>query len=513
MKEVVRIGNRGRRGQVSFVSLVVLLSLLFLLPTMGFCGESEIVDEGQAGEPHSPADHSYVHQSTPVSYSGMDDALSGRFNDGQISQLTTMMQNDFGIDVGSLNASAATGVNDQRVQWRDPRPEPDGPTVNFETVTMTTPEGWTITVHTQCTGAEGNYASSDNGGGTGTAWISITDAEGNQSWIQLCITNGEIVYQNFHAEDLIRDNATVIIQGPSNVDEDVENSWTLDIPDSNLPDETEEVYEVRWSGGPEAQWEAQGGTPAEGSGDTFATVFKEPGSATITVEATRSYEFKTMRAEPNPNYVEGTSPIEEAFIQTEAQMSGRVRGSASKTVSIADITPPDLTFHLMASHDVNDIVVKEAPLDKAPPKTVSVEIKGNNFTLDIPTPLLLTGLSAPATEPIEIGPSLSSSLLGFCVRRHERFKLFADCSDNYSASEALKPHWSIKNVTKDVDILPDGQSEYALIRRENIVAFQLFHLLVAVADEAGNETRLLIPIQVIGQSVGVDTMNYEGKKK
>ena len=62
----------------------------------------------------------------------------------------------------------------------------------------------------------------------------------------------------------------------------------------------------------------------------------------VTVEATREYQFKTYRAEPNPDYDENTDPLEDAFIQVLKIMTGTVRGSASLSVTVADITPPEI---------------------------------------------------------------------------------------------------------------------------------------------------------------------------
>ena len=89
-----------------------------------------------------------------------------------------------------------------------------------------------------------------NRGGTGTTWIVVTDADGNTSYLALHMQGGNIEYQEFHAEDMIADNADVEIQGPTAVDEDGNNQWKVIVPDSNLPEEDEDIFEVKWTGPP-----------------------------------------------------------------------------------------------------------------------------------------------------------------------------------------------------------------------------------------------------------------------
>ena len=136
----------------------------FFLSSLTFAGETQIVDEGSAGNPGRPTDHVYVHSTTEVSYSSAQDALSNRFSDSQMDQVSTMMTSGLGISLDSLTGNP-TGTNNKMVQWSDPRPEPDGPTTNWENVNFTTPEGYTVTLITQITGPEGTYGSTEKQGG------------------------------------------------------------------------------------------------------------------------------------------------------------------------------------------------------------------------------------------------------------------------------------------------------------------------------------------------------------
>ena len=495
-------------GLVRYVLAICLITCLFT-PTI-FAGQQEIVDSGDAGTPHQPSNHANVHSTTDVSYNSANDALSSRLNDSQVSKVSKMMTSDLGIPLSSLTGSA-TGTNRQMVQWSDPRPEPDGPTTNWENVYFTTPEGMEVKIMTQITGADGTYGSNDNGGGTGTMWIVVTDADGNTSYLSLCITKGEIVFQDFVSKDMIRDNATVQIEGPGTINEDTSGSWKVVVPDCNLPEEDEDIFEVEWAGPPCASWQAIGGNPASGSGESFSTTFNQPGGQMLMVEATREYKFKTYRAKPNPSYVEGTSPIEDAFIQVLTPMTGSVRGNASKSVTVADITPPDIQFALTGSHDTNNIDVKESPLDKTPPKTISVDLSGNNFTIAIGTPFTFNTI-APAGEAVFIGPTLEPSLMGIVIYEHERFKMAATVKDNYTPTESIDYKWSIIKPTTSEVIIPEGLVEYAVIRADNIDSVDTLMIHVSATDRASNTTMLEIPLTVLSRSSDVRTLATSSKK-
>jgi hypothetical protein len=471
----------------------------------------EIIDEGSAGTPGHPTDYQYVHTSTDVSYSSAADALGNRYSASQMDQISTMLSSNLGISLSALTGSA-TGTNNQMVQWSEPRPEPSGPTTNWENVELTTPDGMTVRIATQITGPEGTYGSTDNNGGTGTSWIVVTDADGNTSWLQLNMSGGEIVYQEFHGEDLVRDNAEVSIEGPTAVNEDTSNQWKVVVGDSNLPEETPDIFEVEWTGAPAGSWQAPGGNPASGSGESFSTKYTQPGSQMIMVEATRDYQFKTYRAEPNPDYVEGTSPLEDAFISVLKIMTGTVRGSASLTIAVSDITPPDLNFIVTAAHEGNSINVKEAPMDKEPPKTQSLDLSGNNFQLQVGTPFSLTRTSLPAGEAIFVGPALDPSLLGIVVRQHERFKLSAEVKDNATAVNQIDCKWSIENVTQSREIIPEGQVEYAVVRTDNVESMDNIIIHVSAADIAGNVTILEIPLLVLARDSNVESLALETKR-
>lgn len=494
----------------SIIIFAVLFNCICVLPLIA--GDTEIVDEGEAGTPHTPSDHIYVAESTDVSYSSADEALSNRFNPGQMAELSAMMSADLGIPLSSLTGTA-TGSNNQMVQWSDPKPEPDGPTTNHETVQLTTPDGMTVKIITQITGPEGTYDSTDSGGGTGTTFIVITDSEGNTSWLQICVTGTDIAYQNFHAEDLVGDNADVSIEGPTAIDEDTTNQWKVIVGDSNLPEETEDVFEVKWKGPPSATWQSPGGNPVSGSGESYSTLYTQPGVQTLLVEATREYQFKTYRAEPNPDYDSGTDPLSAAFIQVLKILSGSVKGGAMLSINVADITPPDIAFTITASHEGNSINVKEAPLDKAPPKTVSLDLSGNNFLLQVGTPFSLTKAGLPAGETVIVGPVLDPALIGIVVRQHERFKLAATVKDNATPPNQVVYKWSIENVTEGKIIIPEGRVEYAVVRTDNVDSMDNIIIHVSAADAVDNVTTIEIPLLVISRDTNVESLAFKSVRE
>lgn len=494
--------------------LLPLLVLLLLVPSAALrAGEDQIVDEGTAGQPHSPSTGAIPYDSSDVSYGGVADALGGRFNSSQVSSVLEMANNSLGIDLGSLQTGGMTGQNVQMLQWTAPNTQPESPTTNWETATGTTADGWTVTIHTQITGPDGTYGSTDGGGGTGTAWIGITDADGNTNWLMVCVTGGEIVYQNFHAEQLVRDNADVQIDGPDAVNEDTSATWSVSMPDSNLPPETPDQFDVQWAGAIAATWTAAPGDPAMGQGAQFSTTFHGPGTGLVTVEAERAYSFKVFRAEPNPAYVEGESPIEEAFLQVETPMTGLIRGSTAKNVAVADVTPPEVTLRLTASHEDNEVALTEAPLDLTPPKTMALALAGRNLSLDVGTPVSLDGLTVPAGLPVVVGPDLDPTLAGFVVRVHERFAISALCNDNFTPRGDLNPHWSLVNETTGAELLPDGQVPYGLVRIANEPGGDRLTLTTVVADAAGNTTTLVVPVRVLGQDMTVRTMDLDGRRQ
>jgi len=446
-----------------------------------------------------------------ASYSSASDVLSNHYGPGHVDEIASMVSSDLGLSMSSLTGDA-TGTVSLTVAWNDPNPEPAGPNHHRIVTSFVTPEGLTVTIITQCSGTVGDGSASTAPGGYCWTLISVTDADGNVSWLNISLISPAFVRQSFRREDLIRDNAEVQILGPAAIDEDTPEQWKVVVPDSNLPEEDDNIFDVMWTGPPSGEWQAPGGDPASGSGETFTSKYITPGAYTIAVEATREYQFKTYRSEPNPSYVAGTSPISEGFIQVLTIMTGTVRGSATLGITVADITPPNIDFTMTASHEPNHIDVKEEPLDKIPPKTVSVNLSGRNFLLEVGTMFTLNTVAA-AGDAIVIGPSLDPSLIGFVVRQHERFKLAATVADNVTPAEAILLVWQVDNVTTGETIIPPGQVEYVLIRKDNLDSMEIVIISVSATDNAGNVTKIEIPVLVIPQNYAVDALGLESARK
>jgi len=323
---------------------------------------------------------------------------------------------------------------------------------------------------------------------------------------------GEITYQRAHLEQMVLDNADVIIYGPGAINEDTMSTWTVQIPDCNLPADNETAWDVQWIGAASGSWTAIGGIPFAGSGGSFSSRFIQPGTFTVAVDASRDYSYKVHRMVPNPSYVEGEGDPTDAFMQVEVTMVGTISGSASKSGGVADITPPNMTIAIRTNQGDNIVGALEQPPNQTPAKTTHIGIKGMNFVPNQDLELVLEA-DGPATATLRVdSPPFGAEVDGFWVWEDVRCLMFVACVDNHSPSSALMPKWKIENLTKGSLLLPEGQSPFFLIRYDTEAASESILLTATVADEAGNTTTVEIPIHVLGRETRTDQLNLSSQR-
>ena len=476
--------------------------LLLAFPVTFFGGEQQITDNGQAGTPVPGPDHTQRADVGSFSNASIGDALSS-FRPDQQQAFINATASTLGVDISGL--SGGSGQTNTQYHWHDPNSQPDEPNTNHQRTSFTTDDGLTVTIGWGSTGQNGTLGSTDNGGGVGQCWVRITDAEGNTSWMVMHVSGGEIQYQEFHLEQLVRDNGLVVIEGPDNIDEDTTSTWTARLDDSSLPPDSDTAWGAKWIGAPSCEWTASGGERSSGSDTSFSSRFLTPGSFEVSVEVTGEYSFRTHRPRPTG------APPPNAFDMVEVEMKGTIRGSGSKSGSVADITPPNMTFELLVDGgSTGRVTVEEEPKDQEPAKNCSVKVEGSVWDETLNNNLSLTTSSSAGSE-ITIDSTLSPQIKGFHIHEDNRFFIKAKVSDNYSPEAALSPYWLI---CEDGDfVLPKGTVERFLFRKANVPDGPFTVIIASVADEAGNETTITVPVKVLSRKIGVDNLAIETRKK
>ena len=487
---------------------VLSLFLMLTIPISLFGGEQQFTDDGEAGTPVPGPDYTERVDTGSFSNASVNDALS-TFRPDQQQAFIDATASTLGVDISGL--SGGSGQTNDQYHWFEsdsskmPNYKPNEPNTNHMVTSFTTDDGLSVRIAWGSTGQNGTLGSTDNGGGVGQANIQITDSEGNTSWMVMHVSGGEIQFQQFHLEQLVRDNGKVIITGPDNIDEDTTSTWSAKLDDSSLPPDSDTAWGAKWIGPPECEWTASEGQPSSGSDTSFSSRFLTPGTFEISVVVTGEYSFKTHRPRPT-----GAEPPD-AFEMVEVEVKGTIMGSASKSGPVADITPPNMTFQLLVDGgSTGKVTVSEEPKDQEPAKNCSVEVEGAVWDEKMNNPASVS-TSSPAGSEITVDSSLSPEIKGFHIHEDNRFFIKAKVSDNYSAESALSPYWLI---CEDGDfVLPKGTVEQFLFRAANVPDGPLTLIIASVADEAGNETTITIPVTVLSRKIGVDNLAIETKRK
>jgi len=105
-----------------------------------FAGETELVDDGEAGVPNTRPDYNVINEAHPTSGVSLAEALA-TLNPTQLGQVVGAVSSSLGMDLYGMGLADGTGNAFDVTQWNDPYPMPEDPTTNFQNTTFTTADG------------------------------------------------------------------------------------------------------------------------------------------------------------------------------------------------------------------------------------------------------------------------------------------------------------------------------------------------------------------------------------
>ena len=493
------------------VSFILFLSGLLIIPNFTMADVSAS-DSGSAGSPNEASPFT-ITGSENIGGQSFSQAIS-TLNGQQKSELKRAVEQILALRWDKMqNLSNGTGKKYGVSQASGP--------ANNKMTYFVDDEGLLYLLQHSAGGENGNLGSMENGGGVGWFEFRVCDEDGNVSKVMFHCGEGRFKYIEFERNQLVRAGREVIIRGELEVNEDSDYEWSAEIPDEALPKLPDCLAPPRWVEETKGDWKGScvGGEtdpPTADDKNAYRTRFLQPGTFKIAVTAEREFEFEILRPRANSAYTEGL-PISMAFVGVPETKRDKARGKKEIEGVVHDITPPELHVVITTNGGRNHVDITEQAKDKRPVKDCQVEISGKGFLENLVQETLADGI-VPSNGPVLINEAVSPSVYGLFFREDERIHIEWSASDNFTNDDWFKDSentatWSIKNTTTNEMALPSGTVEYHVIRSSNVESGEGLILEMRLADEAGNETVMQLPLRVLPRDIGVSGLSYRNKRR
>lgn len=376
-----------------------------------------------------------------------------------------------GADTVPLAGLAATGG--QRIFTRQVHEDQagvfTGDEVNAQRVLadFTLPDGTQIHINYGSWGEFGSLAAggcvdctiNDMGGGF---LIEVVRPDGSRESVLMAFDAGGVPrFIDVGVERALTQTGDALIDGPDAVDEDAPATWTAVTGAIQLPEGASDPR-------PSFAWQASNGDT--GDEESFTTRFQDPGPESVTLVLSMAYSLSV----PNATCVDldaGCDVVDELEEQPPQEFSQTLE------VTVRDGTPPDLTVDLGGAR----VEVTEDPRDGPPPKQAAVTTSGR-----------FEGTTA-GRQPYDAIQVATHS-----IDENQALPIQLTAQDN-SGSATTSWELQIRGATTGTITQAGGAVDEL---EANYPIGSVRYLLVARAvDDAGNETVVRIPIQVVDVSL------------